>query len=209
MKSSTPLLKKVRRPTQKQIEKAFAPFAQEIGQLARAWNALHDQLGQIFGQIVRPDNLNISRAIWFATQSDKAQRGMLRASSIAYFAINEKIHPKAKEDISWLLTKIDKLSDMRNNAIHAPIMIGMNTSSREMVIEPDVFYGNPRAINLKGKELLVELKWYRQTAEALRQFAILIWLHLRRIDGSWPHRPSLPTLSSTPAKAPSKTRKAE
>jgi hypothetical protein len=109
-----------RRPSSQQIEKAFAPYALEIGQLARAWNALHDTLGRIFSQIVSPGNYNISGAIWYSTPSDAAQRKMLKAAYLAWGAIDTKTHPRAKEDIKWLIGQVQALADQRNDAIHAP-----------------------------------------------------------------------------------------
>jgi hypothetical protein len=189
--------KRPRRPTERQFEKAFAPYALEIGQLTRAWNALHDNLGQIFSQIVSPGMPHIPSAIWYSTPNDKTQRDMLKGAYLAFGAINSKTHPRAKEDIKWLMAESQRLSDQRNDAIHAPISVGMSMKSGEMIIAPDIFYGNPRAKKLYGKELLAELRWYRMCAVVLKNFSVLIWLHLRRTDGTWPERPLLPTLGQT------------
>jgi hypothetical protein len=118
------IVKKPRRPSAKQIEKAFAPYALEIGQLTRAWNALHDNLGQIFSQIVSPLNNNISGAVWYSPTSDAAQRKMLKAAYLAWGAIDTKTHPHAKDDIKWLIDEVQVLADQRNDAIHAPILVG-------------------------------------------------------------------------------------
>ena len=149
--------KRPQRPTERQFEKAFAPYALEIGQLARAWNALHDNLGQIFSQIVSPARPNISTAIWYSTQNDRAQRNMLMEAYLAVGAINSKTHPKAKDDIKWLIDQVQHLADRRNDAIHTPISVGMSVASREMIIKPDIFYGNPRARKLYGKECFQSL----------------------------------------------------
>jgi|SRR5580704_11853201 hypothetical protein len=194
----------LRRPTERQFEKAFAPYAIEIGQLARAWNALHDQLGQIFSQIVTPARPNISIAIWYSTPSDRTQRDMLKDAYLAVGAIDSKIHPKAKEDIKWLIDQVQCLADRRNDAIHAPISIGRSVASGEMIIKPDIFYGNPRARKLYRKELLPELRWYRMCAVVLKEFSVLIWLCLRRTDGAWPEKPQLPTLGQTHFHRPSR-----
>jgi hypothetical protein len=106
------------------------PYALEIGQLTRARNALHDTLGEIFTQIVSPSNANVSRAIWYSIMSDKTQRDILKAAYLAWGAIDPKKHPKAKEDIKWLIKTVDNLGFQRNDAIHAPILVGKSARMR-------------------------------------------------------------------------------
>jgi hypothetical protein len=182
---------------------AFAPYALEIGQLTREWNALHDNLGQIFSRIVSPLNYNISGAVWYSTPSDAAQRKMLKAAYLAWGAIDTKTHPHAKADIKWLIDEVQILADQRNDAIHAPILVGKSSRTGGMIVEVDIFYGNPRAKKLYGKELIKELTWYRMRADTLKKFSVLVWLHLRRTDGSWPERPLLPTLGQIHLHRPS------
>jgi hypothetical protein len=186
------------RLTERQIGKAFAPYALEIGQLTRAWNALHDTLGEIFTQIVSPNNANVSRAIWYSILSDKTQRDILKAAYLAWGAIDAKTHPKA------LIKSVDNLGFKRNDAIHAPILVGKSMRTGEMFVSSDIFYGNPRAIKLHGKELLLELRWYRMSADVLKRFALSLWFCLKRSDGSWPQRPLLPTLGQTQNHRPSR-----
>jgi hypothetical protein len=179
-----------------EAEKAFAPYANEIGLMTRAWNGLHEELGQIFGQIICPANQNIPRAVWHSILSDKAQRDILRAAATAPFAIDEQKYPKAKADITWLLDKTQQLSEPRNNAVHAPIMMSLDTQTHEIAVAPNIFSGNPRARKLHGKNLLKQLQWYRAQAQTYRQFALAVWFHLRRDGTTWPCRPTIPTLKS-------------
>jgi hypothetical protein len=88
---------------------------------------LHDNLGLIFSQLVRPENNNIPRSIWYSMQSDSAQRKMLKSAYLAPFAIDGKIHPRAKEDIEWLIKEVQTLAVQRNGAIHAPVLISRHT----------------------------------------------------------------------------------
>ncbi|MEJ0093094.1 MAG: hypothetical protein WDN46_06600 [Methylocella sp.] len=188
------ITKKPRRPTARQIDNAFAPYALEIGRLTRAWNGLHNMLGEIFSRIISRNNVNISRAIWHSLMSDKTQRDILKAAYQAPGAIDSKVHPKAIADLKWLIKNVDDLGFRRNDAIHAPMLVGKYMRTGEMVVLPDIYAGNPRAIKLHEKELLLELRWYRMCADTLAKFAGVIWFHLGRDKGSWPERPLLPTL---------------
>jgi hypothetical protein len=69
-------------PLPDRIEKVFAPYAREVGNLVASWNQLHERLGELFSVIVRKDQPGIALAIWYSTRSDLAQRQMLRASAM-------------------------------------------------------------------------------------------------------------------------------
>jgi hypothetical protein len=184
-----------KRPTEKQLDKAFAPLAMEIGKLNRASNMLHEHLGNLFARIVNNDNINIPLAVWYSTPSDRTQREMLRAAVNAFGALNAKKRPTAKDDIKWLLTQCDQLADRRNDALHAPLEISISRKTIEIL--PHYYFGNPRALKLKDKNILDQVRWYRAMAETLRDYALSLWFHLGQQD-SWPQRPLMPTLGQDP-----------
>jgi hypothetical protein len=109
-------------------------------------------------------------------------------------------HPRALDDVEWLLNQVDRLADQRNDAIHSPFLQAMYED--RIKIEPAVFLGHPRARKLAGKDVLAEFRWYQERAGVLRGFAfklceVLIWFPQR----PWPDRPQLPQFGQ------SKTRK--
>jgi hypothetical protein len=194
----------VRKPQSEQtMDRPFAPFAIEIGELTRSWNILQENLGEIFAWIVNDSNPNIPLAVWYSTQNDRAQRDMLRRAHASFGAINNRKHPKAKEDIKWLLDRCDSLADQRNDALHAPLMLAISESNKTIEVIPAYFLGDPRAIKLKNKNVLEELRWYRQSAETLRQYALSIVSHMKADGKSWPERPLMPTLGQNHPHRPS------
>jgi hypothetical protein len=146
---------------------------------------------ELFSRIVNDDNINIPLAVWYSTPSDRTQREMLRAAVNAFGALNTKKRPTAKDDIKWLLNQCDQLADRRNDALHAPLVI--SGSRKTIEILPYYFFGNPRALKLKDKNILDQVGWYRATAETLRGYALSLWFHLGQQD-SWPEKPLTPTL---------------
>lgn len=193
-----------RPPSENTIDNAFAPFAMEIGKLTRSWNILQENLGEIFAQIVNDTNHNIPLAVWYSTHNDRAQREMLRRAYASFGAINNRRHPMAKEDIKWLLDRCDSLADQRNDALHAPLMLAISESNKTIEVMPAYFLGNPRALKLKNKNILEELRWYRESAETLREYALSIGFYLGQDGTSWPEKPLMPTLGQTHPHRPSR-----
>ena len=109
-----------------EFDEAFRHVAAEIGFLARAWNALHNNLATVFAVLVTPSNINIPLAVWNSTSNDRAQRGMLRAALLSWRAHNRDSAIVVGE-ITWLLNQCDSLSDKRNDALHSPINILLDT----------------------------------------------------------------------------------
>ncbi len=191
-----------RPPSEKMMDRTFAPFAMEIGKLTRSWNMLQENLGEIFARIVNDANRNIPLAVWYSTQNDRAQREMLRRAYASFGAINSRRHPRAKKDIKWLLDRCDSLADQRNDALHAPLVLAASEANKTIEVVPSYFLGNPRALKLNNKNILEELRWYRESAETLRQYALSIWFYLGRDDKSWPEKPLMPTLGQIHPRRP-------
>ena len=147
----------VKIPSQKQLEKQFEPYAIELGKLVYAWNRLHEKLFGLFWVVTGVQNGNIANAIWHSTDSDRAQRQMLRkAAQVVFAADSEK-----KDGVMWLLNQVDQsLAGNRNDAIHAPLAFFTDPSGTKL--GPSWYSGHPRAKSLEGKELMTEFKWYRE-----------------------------------------------
>jgi hypothetical protein len=63
----------VKIPTDQQIREAFEAYSMAVGKVAYAWNYLHERLGQLFAVVCATDR-EIALAIWYSTDSDRAQR---------------------------------------------------------------------------------------------------------------------------------------
>jgi hypothetical protein len=179
-------------PTADENKESFSPYAAELGTLVYVWNEMQEKLADLFWAVTEIQNGAIPLAIWHSTQNDRAQRSMLRAAAEARFnsTLKKLNNPRAYKAIVWLLSEADKLSERRNNSIHSPFRFVTAPAPMRMV--PYDFQQNPRARQLKGKELLNEFKLNRETAAILAAYAYGLAMSVRNPQISWPDRPSLP-----------------
>lgn len=175
------------------LNSSFEPYANAVGKVAHSWNALQEELAYLFSCVTEMDD-SMSRAIWYSTQNDRAQREMLRAALSVRAEFWE--HPQqVAKDIVWLIDRANALADQRNDAIHAPCSIMLGDDGFE--VTPAYFYGNPRAQKLRDKDLLEEFAWCEASAEALTLYAKYAATVLSRGHGAWPERPLMPTRGQT------------
>lgn len=182
---------KRKRGTKAQFDKAFAPVAVEIGHFARSWNELHEGMGLIFAALFESPFVGMPLACWHSIPDDGAKRRMLRAAVKAWPIRNKQIDKAVKEEIIWMLKEADALAASRNDALHAPINTMMDMATFQFSVEPNYFYGNPRATNLKGKDLKSEFSAYRAQSDALIGFSRGIRMYLAQAS-PLPSRPGLP-----------------
>jgi hypothetical protein len=188
-------MSKLKPPSRAALRRQFKPYALAIGELNLAWNQLHERLAMLFWNAIgNNENGAPSLAIWNFLTSDKTQRDLLKVAIDAGAFDHRYNGQQASEDVLWLLSKIQTLSEKRNNAIHAPLV--SVTGQAGTRIEPHVSLENRRAKNLKGKDLLKEFGWYRETAESLSVFAAEMHycLSFPKLNWTWPKRPALPSL---------------
>jgi hypothetical protein len=189
-------------PSNEEIEAAVTalePYQLALGKVAHAWNHMQENLGMLFCGLSGLDD-TMGLGIWHALKSDRSQRDLLEAAILAA-SLGEDFNsdfPTAKEDIEWLLKKVNALADGRNSAIHAPIF---SLTSGEAEIRPLTIYRNPNAAKLLGKDILAEFEWYEAYFVAIRKYAAAICLALASRHpatltslGPWPDRPLLPTV---------------
>jgi hypothetical protein len=189
-------------PNKEEIEAAVTalePYQLALGKVAHAWNHMQENLGLLFCGISGLDD-TMGLGIWHALKSDRSQRDLLEAALLAASADEGFTNdlPKAKEDIEWLLKKVNALADGRNSAIHAPIF---SLTGGEAEIRPLTIYQNPNAAKLLGKDILTEFEWYEAYFSVIRKFAAAMCIAMagRRLTefgslGPWPDRPLLPTV---------------
>jgi hypothetical protein len=172
---------------------AFESYFMAAGRVVHAWNDMQEELGRLFCDITGMSG-SMGMAVWHSLRSDLAQRQMLKA------AIEQKAgeydfgrrFPKAQADIGALLGEINKLSDRRNAAVHAPCSIVANKG--EIEIFPIPWFGNPNAAKLAGKNILAEFEWYERTAIVYRSHVRQIAYALSHPEEPWPDKPRKPTL---------------
>jgi hypothetical protein len=119
---------------------------------------------------------------------------MLRAATKQVYAIRVMSPFKALDDIEWVLNQADKIEDLRNDALHSPvILLGTKAKARPA---PNHYFGHVRARKLSERDFIAEFRRFRATATKLRDFVGRLDLALLNYpNGSWPSRPSLPTRS--------------
>jgi hypothetical protein len=171
--------------------KAFRPYVIALGQLALAWNELHEYLGYLFTSLMPEDKCDRAMHVWYSSTQDRAQRQMIRGALAARPDDFDDEFPKAVKDITWLLGQVHALEDARNNAVHSPLF-RMGKGKEDEII-PFAIFGHSRAIKLaKRPDLLAEYCWCRDMALALRDYTVHIDHALTSAGASWPRRPSLP-----------------
>jgi hypothetical protein len=151
-------------PSPDRIEKVVEPYAREVGKLVASWNTLHERFGELFSAVLNKGHPGIGSAIWYSTQNDRVQREMLRAATEAA-AAEGTLTQQARDEIKWLLDRTNELANERNDAVHAPVALFTDQDGTKLMTE--YFFGNPRASNLRGKDLPEEFSWYEKKATLL------------------------------------------
>jgi hypothetical protein len=168
---------------------AFEPYYDAVGKVVHAWNGLQEQLAIIFCRLTDMHNA-MGLSVWHSSNSDRAQRMMLRAALNAVDDEWRAKYPRGKEDITWLLNKTDTIAEARNNVIHAPCSVGLGDQA-DFEIVPMSFHGNRRAKALRGKDVLAEFDLCERNANSLKGYARWIDCVLSLEGYAWPDRPTL------------------
>ena len=170
---------------------AFDGYVRAVGNVAHASNSLHEELAELFATIVGAER-RISLAIWYSSDSDRVQREMLRAAVISSGMKRWLPRlPTAQEDILWMLNEANKFANRRNNAIHAPCSIVVDTKITADIIASKTS-GHQRAKNLQGKDILIEFDWCAGTFSVFEEFTYNAERSLASEHFPWPKRPVLP-----------------
>lgn len=181
--------------------KAYEPYALAIGQVALAFNHLHEMLGVLFGAVMQTSVSGIGQSflVWHSSQFDRPKRHMLKAALGGMSATAQARLPTFRDEVVWLLHQVDELEEVRNNTIHSPLLLFTPDLERDGAephwgrVMPDALLGNPRAKKLIGKsDLLNEFRWCRDTARALSIYSVHMGFSLFDPSQPWPKRPRLP-----------------
>jgi hypothetical protein len=177
-------------PTPEVERQQFEAYCLALGKVAHAWNYLFESLGKLF-VAVAGGNPHVATAIWYSPDSDRTKVAMLEAaiSTPGQTAFWLPEFPSAKEDIKWLVDRVNHLTDMRNNVIHAPCFLLTGADGTSMSAS---FNGHNRAKKLWGKEILVEFDWCERYTEELSRFTRAMERALYDRQLAWPGRPPKP-----------------
>jgi hypothetical protein len=171
----------------------FRPYVTALGQLALAWNGLHESLALLYctimlsGQKRQPVNQHL--AVWHALKSDRAQREILKAA--AESNLFGALPIKFEKDVDWIFERANVLEDARNDALHSPLL-GYHVED-QIIIVPSTGLGHVRAQKLAKRDLLAEFRWGRDSALLLARFALSVNGGLRDLELPWPDRPAWPS----------------
>jgi len=198
-KHSTSKGKQKRSPFSERYTSAeYRPYVMAIGQIALAWNDLHESIASLFSAVTSIIGDDKIEAAFQAVDSDRLKRKMLKAAFSQLEPKEIRLNPRAIDDVKWLCGQIDTLEEGRNNAIHSPLhnfqLSGLIDGFPDGV-QPNTTRGNNRAMKLKDKNLLTEYRYVRDAAIILRDFAEAIeecWNWTAGKPHTWPERPSLP-----------------
>jgi hypothetical protein len=178
-------------PTDAKRQEVEAAYDRVVGRVSRTWNRLHQSLGVFFAVIIG-GNYELVLAAWDSIENDRTKREMLRAASEAASPERWKQTPKAPDDLLWVLKRAQKLSDVRNDAMHALVALHIGTEITMVVTSPArgkrerKLWGNER----RGRKLLDEFAKCEQDTEVLSAFVGEAFSALHQLDGrKWPPRP--------------------
>lgn len=125
-------------------KRALRPIMADIGFVHYHWNSIHQNFMLIWAILLNLE-AQTAKTIWHSIESDRTQRGLLKAA----IAVNSD---------SELLTQLKKIADwldhkgqaLRNGATHAPLKFEPEETGYE--VRPDVNGGSKNAKTLSGKE---------------------------------------------------------
>lgn len=172
--------------SEEQAWEEVSAYVRGIGMVAHAWNSLHEALCALFVLIIRGREAAAVEAVWHSSYNDRTQREMLRYAITA----SQHMHPKYKDDLLSVLKRLDSLSAMRDDAIHAPVLAIPQTGELEVVAS--FLTDHRRAKHLRGKSLIVEFDLCKRWTESVTQFVNLAVDALAG-RGTWPDIPTPPT----------------
>jgi hypothetical protein len=115
-------------------EEAYKPHALAIGQLALAWNDLHEKLGEIFVVVMEGNTTDDNEdevlqiaSVWSVATSDRTKREMLDVAVKTCPKLEGGSFPKLPADIKWLIGRTTALEEERHYS--CPVGITWQTNA--------------------------------------------------------------------------------
>jgi hypothetical protein len=173
-------------PSEQVRDEALNAYYLAVGKASYAWNDLHERLADLYVMLTvqaRPtpditeaaDPRGAAFSKWYKPRNDGRQRRMLRGLIKVGVDDDRSACPTAGQDILWLLDSVDNLAKERNDAVHAPVSLYIDTrEGGSAEVRPANWNGNPRAASLVGRKLLEEFERCQETATLLSDFTAAI-----------------------------------
>jgi len=172
---------KVSRRLSPTVRSALRPFAKSVGELVWAYNLAHSRLAWFFNSMFRDTDKNIGRVMWLTLQSDHLQRQLLIAALEAITPANP-IERRMFKDVLWAAHKIDKLAQLRNDAVHMVTKMNSQHPQWEILVEP-TFTASKRAARLQAmKDMNKEFRLARSDLLQLTSYVGVRAIALLRLD---------------------------
>jgi hypothetical protein len=151
---------------------------------------------------MEPTEYEVASAVWYAVQNDRLQRSLLIAAASKRLTPEGGRKNKLLGDTEWVVKKANGLGSQRDDTIHSPVSMFIGDPIQFVSM---YFFGHPRAMNLKGKDLLDEFELYRQNTTILKNYLSQLEYCVRlRLRGAptdmQPLVPKKPQLLTSPKK---------
>ena len=104
-------------------EKGFLPYVTAIGQLALAWNDLHEKLGMMFVVLMGGGWVSLPGAIWQSSHYDRPKRAMLKAAILNQTEDFQARFPRLKDDLIWILNQKNLLKRHETTPYIPPFLL--------------------------------------------------------------------------------------
>lgn len=169
------------------------PYKSAIGKIVHSWNCMRENLGLLFCRILDVSD-SMGLGVWYALKNDRARHDLLEAALLAACVDCAFIRdfPKAREDIEWLLEKVNAAEVSGNGSKHSEILslISGEAETRLLAINEELI-----ATKFFGKDTLNGLECYAAHLSVISEFAaqISVAIASRRLTefgflGPWPDR---------------------
>jgi hypothetical protein len=132
------------------------------------WAKIHEDLAQVYIHRFASGATGLTRTAWYSQRSDSGQRDLLKKTIERMDIRGAATFPTAKEDLVWSIERINALSKIRNDAIHAAVVLIWGEGGA--TVSPDPWTADPRSEKLQNLDLTVRLKACQKDLEALIGF---------------------------------------
>src|SRR5436190_23951904 len=126
-----------------------------VGRIVLEWAEYHELLGEVYATLAGDWAQALER--WHNIRSDRAQR-LLLLTEVGKLPTGSK----ARTELEWIVAATDgTLAEGRNIGAHAPLMSYTDEDGKHFIL-PLAMFGNKRAQQLAGLDILKEYERFRE-----------------------------------------------
>jgi hypothetical protein len=162
-------------------------YALAIGKVIWAWAEYHEMLAELYATLSGKEKWSKSLDDWHAEKDDhRARQRLLKAAKDGL-----PVTDRALDAIKWIVkTTDDILRGNRNIAAHMPLMSFADEHGTHQIL-PMTILGNPRAIEMAGRDVLAEYARFETQILEMKTYAMGIGIKLSQsFNQWWPERPT-------------------